>query len=68
MIDYVLTEPQYFSNIRQFTSGVFNTFSDHAPIRLTIVASCISNGKGDNAHACRAKYLHSNPQHLRHLG
>ena len=48
MIDYVLTKPQYFSSIWQFTSGVFNTFSDHAPICLTIVVSCICNDKDDN--------------------
>ena len=32
LIDYLLTESSHFKNILNFSSGIFTTFSDHAPV------------------------------------
>ena len=36
LIDYVLTFDDNFNNILQFQSGVFNVFSDHSPVCITL--------------------------------
>lgn len=36
LIDYVLTEVSNFPNILSFSSGIFNTFSDHAPVFISL--------------------------------
>ncbi|KAK3086155.1 hypothetical protein FSP39_014419 [Pinctada imbricata] len=43
LIDYLLCEPKNFNLIKEFSSGIFNIFSDHAPITFALSVDRILN-------------------------
>ena len=62
LIDYLLAEPSRLDSVKTFSSGNFNTFSDHSPITFSISYVCpivgqqienVDDASTDGRTACR---------------